>query len=355
MSRPLNSDQFTLQFFQQRLALRVNKTVIYALALVTLLLFALMLWSLFVGSYQLSIAQVIATLTNPQPGSPSSDVIWLFRFPRTLAAILVGIMMALSGAVLQNITRNSLADPSLVGISQGAALAVVVAIIAFPDLDKSYRSVLAFAGSTSVAALIMLLSHSKHNHKPMRFILLGIALSAFLSAVTTAYLTYGQLYQASAALGWLAGNIDGVNWLDVKILCYSSLCLLPILLIQSRAMAVVRLGDTNAIALGVNLDWMKYSLVATSVALAATATSVVGPIGFIGLIAPHAARRVCTSGVMGHLLLSALIGGLLLLVADVLGRRLIAPSQLPAGVLTQIIGVPIFVYLLLRKKTLPSS
>jgi len=336
--------------FGQRIALTFNKQVIYTLLLLTSAVVLIAIWSLFTGSYLLSAEQVLSILFTQQATGASDDVIWLFRFPRTLAAILVGMMMALSGAVLQNITRNSLADPSLVGISQGAALAVVIAIVVFPEFDQSYRTLLAFLGSILVTGLILFLSHSKHNHKPIRFILLGIALSAFLSAVTTAYLTYGQLYKASAALGWLAGSIDGVNWQDVRILFYSCLCLLPLLLLQSRAMAIMRLGDTTAIALGANTEVQKYSLIAISVALAATATSVVGPIGFIGLIAPHAARRFCRSGVASHLLLSAVIGGLLLLFADIVGRRLIAPSQLPAGVLTQIIGVPIFIFLLLRKQ-----
>lgn len=347
---PSNSE-IILRFFQQRLAFKLSKKVIYTVALLVFCITLNTIWSLFTGSYYLSSGQVISIIFNQQPMSAENNIIWLFRFPRTLAAILVGMMMALSGAVLQNITRNSLADPSLVGISQGAALTVVFVIVVFPEVDQSYRSMLAFLGSVTVTGLILFLSHSKKNNKPIRFILLGIALSAFLSAITTAYLTYGQLYQASVALGWLAGNIDGANWQDVKVLFYSSLCLLPILLILSREMAVIRLGDTTAIVLGGNLDIAKYSLIAIAVALAATATSVVGPIGFIGLIAPHAARRLCHSGVASHLLVSAFIGGLLLLFSDILGRRLIAPSQLPAGILTQIIGVPIFVYLLLHRQT----
>ncbi len=340
-----------LRQFNERMALRLSKKALIILATLVFLTISTVILSLNTGSYYLTTSEVIAILFAGSNDVANDNVVWLFRFPRTLVAILVGMMMALSGAALQNLTRNGLADPSLVGISQGAALAVVASIFIFPELDQSWRSLLAFAGSIVVAIAILLLSYEGNTNKPIRFILLGIGISAFLSAITTAFLTYGEIYNASAALAWLAGSIDAANWSDVKVLFFSAIILIPLLLILSRSMAVIRLGEEVAISLGTNIKLIKYALIAVSVALAATATSIVGPIGFIGLIAPHAARRIIHSGVATNLLLTALIGALLLVIADLAGRTIIAPNQIPAGILTQIIGVPLFVYLLLKQKS----
>lgn len=341
---------FTLRLFKQRVALRLPTNALFVLAALFIAIFLSILFSLNTGSYELSITEVINVLKGIETDKADNNIVWLFRFPRTLAAILVGMMMALSGAALQNITRNGLADPSLVGISQGAALAVVAAIIVFPEISSVWRPWLALAGSLSVAALIQILSYEGKTSKPIRFILLGIGISAFISAITTAMPTYGKIYNASAALGWLSGSIDGANWLDVKILTIASLILIPSLLVISRSMSAIRLGEATAISLGTPILLIRYALITIAVALAAIATSIVGPLGFIGLIAPHAARRIASSGIAIHLLLTALIGGLLVVLADISGRSLFAPNQIPAGIVTQIIGVPIFVYLLLKQK-----
>jgi len=350
MPTPNNNPYIKLRLFNQSIALLLSRNVLWLLLALSLSILCLIVLSINTGSYQLSTLQVFNILFNQRSDLTSDNIVWLFRFPRTLCAALVGAMMALSGAALQNVTRNSLADPSLIGISQGAALAVVSSMMLFPDLGQSWRSMLAFCGSILVALLILVLSHSNKSSKPIRFILLGIGISAFLSAITTAFLTYGEIYRASAALAWLAGSIDAASWQDVRILSGSAVVLLPLLILGSRAMAALRFGEQSAICLGTRIDSTKYLLISCSVALAAIATSIVGPIGFIGLIAPHAARRLCRSSVAAHLMLSALLGALLVLTADLAGRSLIAPSQIPAGILTQIIGVPTFLYLLLKQK-----
>ncbi|MBL1420531.1 MAG: iron ABC transporter permease [Alphaproteobacteria bacterium] len=341
---------FTLRLFDQKIALQLPILALLIFLALFLAIVASLAFSLNAGSYNLSLAEVLDILLGEPADAASEKIVWLFRFPRSLAAILVGMMMALSGAALQNITRNGLADPSLVGISQGAALAVVASIIVFPEISAVWRPWLALLGSLSVAVLIQGLSYEGKVSKPIKFILLGIGVSAFISSITTAMLTYGNIYQASAALGWLAGSINGADWLDVKILAISCFILIPFLLIISRSMAAIRMGEHVAISLGTPILFTRYALISIAVALAAIATSVVGPLGFVGLIAPHAARRLAHCGVAVHLLLTALIGGLLVLIADTAGRAAFAPIQIPAGIVTQIIGVPIFVYLLLRQK-----
>jgi len=202
MPTPNNSPYIKLRLFNQSIALLLSRNVLWLLLALSLSILCLIVLSINTGSYQLSTLQVFNILFNQRSDLTSDNIVWLFRFPRTLCAALVGAMMALSGAALQNVTRNSLADPSLIGISQGAALAVVSSMMLFPDLDQSWRSMLAFCGSILVALLILVLSHSNKSSKPIRFILLGIGISAFLSAITTAFLTYGEIYRASAALAW---------------------------------------------------------------------------------------------------------------------------------------------------------
>lgn len=184
----------------------------------------------------------------------------------------------------------------------------------------------------------------------MRFILTGIGIAAFISAITNAMLTYGNLDRATSALGWLAGNIQASRWIEVAYLTFTSLIIFPLILLLSRAMSVIRLGDELAINLGVQVTQIRFSLVILSVTLAAVAVAAVGPITFVGLIAPHIARRITYAGTGLHLILTAIIGAILVCLADLLGRNLFSPQEIPAGLFTAIIGVPIFIILILRTK-----
>ncbi len=305
-------------------------------------------WSLMTGSYPLTAGQVLATLTGAAPSDTAATVVWEFRFPRTLVGLLAGALLALSGATLQNVTRNPLADPGLVGVSQGAGLAVVIAIVLFQTLPYGLRPLLAFAGALLVAAVIQWIAMRRTGGATMRFILTGIGVAAFLSAVTSAMLTYGNIDRAMSALGWLAGSVHTASWPDVVVLSASVAVMAPILLAASRPMAAMRMGPEMATGLGVRVGRVRVGLITLSVALAATAVAIVGPLGFVGLVAPHLAHRLVRSGVGLHLALSAATGGLLVGLADLAGRALFAPLQIPAGLVTAVIGVPVFVWLILR-------
>ncbi|NDV01225.1 FecCD family ABC transporter permease [Pseudoroseicyclus tamaricis] len=310
--------------------------------------------SLMTGSYALDLPGVLSTLTGNAPSAIADTVVWQFRFPRTLASFGAGALLALSGATLQNVTRNPLADPSLVGVSQGAGLAVVAAIVLFPQLPYGLRPVLAFAGALAVAALIQWISMRRTGGATMRFILTGIGVAAFISAATSAMLTYGKIDQAMAALGWLAGSVHAAGWSDVAVLGLALIVLVPALFAASRPMAALRMGPEMAVALGVRVGRARVALITLSVALAAAAVAMVGPLGFVGLVAPHLAHRLARSGVGLHLGLSAAAGALLVGAADLAGRALFAPIQIPAGIVTAVIGVPIFVALILRRQGSPS-
>jgi iron complex transport system permease protein len=338
---------------RERIALRLPVRALTVIGLLVLALVALSAVSLATGSYGVSMNELVETLRGITISRAIDNVVWEFRFPRTLAAALVGAMMALSGAALQTVTRNGLADPSLVGVSQGAALAVVAITVLFPQLGPLYRPWFAFGGSILVAVLIQWLSHTRQGGSAIRFILMGIGISAFISSITSALMTYGEIDRALSALAWLTGSINAASWRDVWVLAGWSAVLLPALLVISRAMATMRMGEAAAIGLGAPVRWIRPALVTVAVGFAAIATSVVGPLGFVGLIAPHAARRLAHAGMALHLLITALIGALLVGGADLIGRAAFAPIQIPAGLLTALIGVPIFIVLLARTQAQP--
>jgi iron complex transport system permease protein len=200
-----------------------------------------------------------------------------------------------------------------------------------------------------------MLSWSNRNGSSIRFILMGIGIAAFISAITSALITYGDIRRVMSALTWLSGSINSAGWNEVNMLSIWMFALLPFLLGLSRSMAVMQMGESTAVGLGVSVKWLRIALIGVSVGFAAIATAAVGPLGFVGLIAPHAARRVSKSGVGLHLLISAVIGAFTVTLADLLGRILFAPVQIPAGLVTAIIGVPVFVYLLCRSQVKSSE
>lgn len=347
--------QWIVRSKRERIALRLPVRAIFAAIVLLVALLCVMGVSLATGSYGVELGQVWDTLRGITISSAIDNVVWEFRFPRTLAAALVGAMMALSGAALQNATRNSLADPSLVGVSQGAALAVVTMIVIFPDYSGALRPWVAFAGSILVALAIRALSQTREGGSTIRFILMGIGLSAFISSITSALLTYGQIDRAMSALNWLAGSISAASWPDVWTLLGWCAILVPALLALSRTMSAMRFGEPAAIGLGAPVALTRNLQLGIAVGLAAIATSVVGPLGFVGLIAPHAAKRLAPSGMGLHLVLTALLGALLVSLADLAGRAAFAPIQIPAGIITALIGVPVFVILLVRGRPASAS
>ncbi|MFQ1701654.1 FecCD family ABC transporter permease [Loktanella agnita] len=332
-----------------RVALRVPLRALVVCLCLTVAIATVLLWSLMTGSYPLESAQVWATLIGNPPSDTAATVVWQFRFPRTLVAFIVGAFLALSGATLQYVTRNPLADPSLVGVSQGAALVVVTFTILFPEVGIFLRPFLAFAGSLIVAVLVLAASSSRQRGgETLRFILMGIGVAALISSFTSALLTYGNVDRAMAALGWLAGSVHSVGWKEVVWLTATAALVIPALLVAARPLSAIRFGEETAISLGVQLRRARLALVALAVALAATAVAAVGPLGFVGLVAPHLARKLAHSGVGLHLLLTGLTGALMVGLADFVGRTAFAPIQIPAGLVTAIIGVPVFVILILK-------
>jgi iron complex transport system permease protein len=302
------------------------------------------------GEYPIPPLDVVRSLFGIESGDGNySFIVNVLRLPRALAAVLVGAALAVSGAVLQSLTRNDLAAPDVVGINAGAGLAAVTLIVAFPSVPAAYLPPAAFVGALAVAGLLYVLAW-RGSSSPVRLILIGVGLSAVATALTTFMITFGRIEQVSQALVWLTGSVYGRSWEEVFTLLPWLVVFLPLTLVRARHLNALALGDEVATGLGVRVELERGVLVLASVALAASAVATAGTIAFVGLVAPHVARRLVGPSGGGLLPVAAMTGGALVVLADLLGRALFAPVEIPCGIVTAVVGAPFFLYLLYRSR-----
>ncbi|QPA32846.1 FecCD family ABC transporter permease [Thermaerobacillus caldiproteolyticus] len=321
-----------------------------------LLLISIVVFIVSVGSGEMYISPLDVVKTLVGSGSAMNEVvIHSFRLPRILVALLVGMLLAVAGSILQGMIRNPLASPDVLGITGGAAVAVVAFFAMFSDKNNSLTISIhwlplgAFVGATVAAFLVYLLSW-KNGITPMRLILVGIGVSAFMQACTTLLMITGPIYRASQANVWITGSVYGVSWKHVSFLVPWAVVLLLISFISARKMNIQELGDELAMGVGVSLQRQRLFLLLLSTALTGGAVAFAGGIGFVGLMAPHMARRLVGSSFGALLPVAALLGAILVMLADLAGRMLFAPLEIPAGVFTAAIGAPYFIYLLYKSR-----
>lgn len=330
---------------------RLKSTIV--LFVLGALIIAAFIISMNTGFTKLSAIEVLKTLFGA--GTPKQELILFeFRLPRIVIAVLVGAGLALSGAILQGVSRNALADPGILGINAGAGLVVMLFVSYFPTTTAApifLLPILALIGSSFAAFVIYVLSYKKgEGIMPTRMLLTGIGVAAGISSamiVLTLRLS-PEKYQFVAT--WMAGSIWGSNWKFVGALLPFIIILVPLVLYKARVLNVLNLGDQTATGLGTPVNRERLILLACAVGLAGSCVSVSGGIGFVGLIGPHLARRLVGPKHQFLLPASALIGSLLVLVADTVGRVILQPSEMAAGILVSIIGAPYFLYLLSRTK-----
>lgn len=335
---------------QKRKKRRGNIIVLLILAV---LLAAFFIISMNTGYTRLSPADTIRTLFG---GGTHNENLILFRFrlPRIIVSILVGAGLALSGCIIQGISQNALADPGLLGINAGAGLTVIIYVLFFGAstmISVFTLPFLALAGAGGAAVLIYCLSYKNgEGIAPMRLILTGIAVQAGISALTTVLVIRLDETQFNFVATWQAGGIWGSSWRFVLSLLPWLLLLLPYILYKARTLDVLNMGNEVAQSLGVPVETERRRLLTVSVALAAACVSVSGGIGFVGLIAPHLARRLVGPRHAILLPVCALTGMVLLSAADMLARIILQPAELPTGILVAVIGAPYFLYLLTKSR-----
>ncbi|TKI59238.1 iron ABC transporter permease [Brevibacillus antibioticus] len=323
------------------------------MTILAILIFIAFIISMNTGYIRLSPSDLLLTLIGSGTDKQSL-ILFEFRLPRIVISLLIGAGLAVSGCVIQGISRNALAEPGILGINAGAGLMVMLFISFYPSTSAApvfLLPVLALLGASVTAALIFALSYKRHKGlSPTRIVLTGIAVAAGMSAamiVLTLKLSPDK-YQFVAT--WLAGSIWGTNWKFVLSLLPWIAILIPYVFYNARVMNVLNLGEELAKGLGAPVAKEQLKLLAAAVGLAASCVAVSGGIGFVGLIGPHLARRLV--GPKHELLLptSALAGALLVIVADTIGRWIMQPSEIPTGIVVAVIGAPYFLYLLACSK-----
>ena len=301
--------------------------------------------SLTKGSSVITMSQIVELLLNPGM-DPQSQIIWNIRMPRTIVGALVGINLSLSGAILQAIMRNPLADPHIIGISSGAGLAGVVIMILFPALEYLITPV-AFVGAMLAAICIYILAW-KNGIKPVRIILAGVAVSAFLSAgISGLMIFYSD--RVHGALMWMVGGLAARSWPHVSIILPYAAIGLVLALASASYLNILQLGDEMARGLGVNVEVTRIVMTAIAALLAASAVSVVGLLGFVGLVVPHAARLLIGSDYRFLLPAAALLGVAIVTLSDTFARVIFAPIELPVGIIMAFLGAPFCLFLLRRE------
>ncbi|ASB91135.1 MULTISPECIES: FecCD family ABC transporter permease [Bacillus] len=271
-------------------------------------------------------------------------IIQKYRLARVVLAVLAGAGLGVSGAILQGVIRNPLASPDVIGITKGASLAAMIVILIFPAAPLIVLPLSAFAGAGLVAVLLMIFVRKK-NARPSTIALVGIALGAVCHAGMQ-YMMVKFPGDVNAALIWVTGSLWGRNWDEIKLLAPWLMIFLPILFLLASKLDLMSLGDELVDGLGERSARLRFILIFAAVGLAGSCVAVVGSIGFIGLIAPHIARRLVGTKSKHLLPASGLAGSIILLASDSLGRGLMPPVEIPAGILTAIIGAPYFLYLL---------
>jgi iron complex transport system permease protein len=321
--------------------------VLLALLLITMVTGEI---ALFQGEYPIPPLDIVKSLLGLDVGNPDYPfVVGTLRLPRTVVAYLVGVGLAISGTILQGLSRNPLADPSIVGINAGASLAAVTLIVLLPSFPLFALPLSAFGGALAVALLIYLLAWDRGS-SPIRLILVGIGLAAISSALTSLMLAYGAINDVTQALIWLTGSVHGRGWESVWLLFPGIAILLPLSWLLATDLNALNLGDDIARSLGSRVEWQRGLLLLVSVALASISVAVAGAIGFVGLIAPHLGRQLVGATHESLIPIAAAIGGLIVVLADLLGRTLFAPVELPCGLITAAVGAPYFLYLLLQNR-----
>lgn len=316
---------------------------------ITLVIFiALALAGFSVLSLQMGVIAVPwrALLTDWHTGREYHYVLTAYRLPRLLLALLIGAALAVAGVLVQGIVRNPLASPDILGVNHAASLASVGALLLLPSLPVIALPLLAFAGGMVGMILLRMLANTS---QPMKLALTGVALSACWASLTD-YLMLSRPQDVNSALLWLTGSLWGRDWSFVKIAAPLLMLFLPLSLRFCRDLDLLALGDARATTLGVSVPRIRFQALLLAVAMTSTGVAVCGPISFIGLVVPHIVRTITGGRHRWLLPVSAMTGALLLVAADLLARIIHPPLELPAGVLTAIIGAPWFVWLLVRMR-----
>ncbi|WP_205747924.1 iron ABC transporter permease [Devosia sp. FKR38] len=328
----------------QRRTVAPSRAILLIAGLVVLVI-AAALWGLSVGAVAIPVEVIVNTLFN-LPGEQQAYIIMKSRLPRMVLALLTGGALALSGAIIQGVIRNPLASPNIIGINSGAALFALGLVLVFPAIPQVWMPLAACLGGFCAAGFVMLVAHYRRL-SAIHLALIGVAVGFVFEAGVDYLLIVSNDSESSAPMIWLTGSLWGRTWAHVAISWLPLLTLSALALLLSYRLDLMALGEGTATGLGLNVPRQRLLLLVVATLLASVSVAVVGIMGFVGLMAPHIARRLVGGAHRLMLPVAMLVGMLLVVFADGLGRAIAPPVEISAGIITALIGAPFFVYIML--------
>lgn len=324
----------------------LTKTGMGVLALIILGVAALA--SLYIGVRYISVHEIMYSIINYNPSNVNEMVVQSLRVPRMLAAIIVGVSFAISGALMQGVTNNPMASPSVLGITSGASFGLAIGMILFPQLSLNGSIIFSFLGSALATICILALAKRVGGKAtPVYLALAGTAISAVFTAVTHMLVVFFQVAQELSF--WTAGGISGVRMEQIILSLPWTIVGVLIAMYISKSVTLLSFGEEVAIGLGSNLGRVRALAGVTVLILSGSAVALAGPIGFIGLVIPHITRKLVGVDYRFVIPFSGLFGAVLVMLADILARVVNPPFETPLGAITAIVGAPFFIYLANRK------
>jgi len=318
--------------------------------ILVLALIAAALVSLVMGDQPLTVASVVRALAGAENATPVEQfIVTQLRLPRMVLAGLVGFALAVAGTATQAVIRNPLAEPGLLGVNAGAALAAMVVIVHFAWLPESLLPVFAFGGALMMSGIIFAVAWHE-GISSLRLILIGIGLGAMAGACASFISVFGPVAETQRAMIWLSGSLADGRWIKSLWMVIGGVPCVFILWAMKHDLDLVAFGESHARALGQRVNLVRSIVIFASSGLAGVAVASAGPISFVGLVAPHIARRIVGTGHAWLIPAAGLIGAIMVILADLLARRAFAPGQLPVGLATAVLGAPFFGYLLWKKR-----
>ncbi|MCO4329730.1 iron ABC transporter permease [Staphylococcus hyicus] len=323
------------------------KETLWVLLTMGLLLLVIIL-SMMCGTSFITLSEIIAYFMHPSE-SVNQFTLEVLRLPRITLALLTGMAFGISGLLLQNVLKNPIASPDIIGVTGGASLCAVSVITLFNSISIHMLPLFAILGGT-LAMMCLLLFQFRTPIRPSTLIIIGIALQTLFIALTHGLMVTSKEFAASKAYTWLVGSLYGSAFEDTFAVLITIIAIIPILILLIPRMKVAALDDDIGRALGLHLKQTKLLQLIVATILVSVSVSYVGNIGFVGLIAPHIAKTLIKQSTLKQVMMSACIGALSILLADLVGRTLFLPKEIPAGVFIAAFGAPFFIYLLLTVK-----
>ena len=339
----------TVRTKSNKISFQMSKKVVVVLLLLFILLCGIIMLALSVGNDFIHPITVLKELFGYGTGE-YLFILQTLRLPRVLLALLVGMALAVSGLILQGIIRNPLAAPDIIGVTSGASVGAMIFLVYFlSSFSIHYLPLAAIIGAGIVSTIIYLLSWKK-GVTPIRMVLIGIGISAITKGMVTMLIVLGEEVRTTRAYIWLTGSLYGANMQDVLLLLPWVIILCVFTFVMARVINIKELGDDIALGAGVKVQVYRLMFLMISVMLAGSAVAFVGGIAFVGLVAPHISRMLVGRSFAALIPISAIVGGIIVIFADIVGRTAFLPKDLPAGVFTAAIGAPFFIYLLFRTR-----